>query len=260
MPKPIATSRLPPARKTYMVGMDGSELSFKALRLAAALCDDMKDNVVVVHVSENADAKQLQSKCQDTLLGAGIQTRRQAFEVVERASDWGIADLLIYLANHIAKGTGVLVIGAAGKHGEETGLKSGPSGQPPMGSVAIKCQETCKVPVVIVKSTQSPITQPGVRRGQRPSRSGNPNGLKYAVCVDSTNLSRMAFDLSILMAKRQDSIHLLHIENTDKAVGQHSEMNEADLVRRMYDAECQKIVDVGSVKEAAVTVIHKTKS
>ena len=78
--------------------------------------------------------------------------------------------------------------------------------------------------------------------------------------LDLSDLSRMAFDLSILMAKRQDSIHLLHIENTDKAVGQHSEINEADLVRRMYDAECQKIVAAGFVKEAAITVIRKTKS
>lgn len=160
--------------------MDGSELSFRALRLAASLADDMQDNVVAVHVTDNVDAKALQSKCTDTLLAAGIQIRRQAFQMVERSDNWGIADLLIYLANHIAKGSGVLVLGAAGKMGESRDTKTGPSGQPPMGSVALQCQEIVKVPVVIVKSTQSPITQPNVRRGMRPSRNGNLNGLTYA--------------------------------------------------------------------------------
>ena len=46
-PQPPSTARLPTARKTFLVGIDGSELSMRALRLTSALADDMKDNVVI---------------------------------------------------------------------------------------------------------------------------------------------------------------------------------------------------------------------
>ena len=81
MPKPISTSRLPAGRKTYVVGLDGSELSFKALRLAASLADDMKDNVICVHVGEQKEDIFLASKCADILLNASVKTRRQSFEL-----------------------------------------------------------------------------------------------------------------------------------------------------------------------------------
>jgi len=258
MPVQIPTSTLPSARKTYLVGMDGSDLSFRALRLAATLADDMKDNVVVVHVSEKVDAKTLESKCTDALLHRGVQRRRQAFHVYERTGEWDIGGLLIWLANKIAKGAGVLVLGAAGKAGEDEGRK-GPLGQLPMGSVALKCQETCKVPVVIVKSTQSPVTAPELARGKRPSRCGDTAGLHYAVCVDASNLSRMAFDTALLFARKVDSLHLIHIENTDLAVTDRN-VDQAEMVRRLYLAECEKLVNLGQVKEATLSVVLKKQS
>lgn len=197
-----------------MVGLDGSELSFRALRLAAALADDMKDNVVVVHVKNKCDVAMLESKCCETLLGAGIQVKRQAFETFESSDGWMVADMLIYLANHIAKGSGILVLGASGKEGEDQGR----AGHTHLGSVAEKCQEVCKVPVVIVKHTQTPITELGVRRGSRPSRSSQ-NGLLFVVCVDTSNLARNAFDLAVLFAHKHDSIHVVHILDTEKGLG-----------------------------------------
>ena len=102
MPPPlISTARLAEVRKTYLVGVDGSELSFRALRLTAALADDMKDNVVVVHVGEPKDETHLQSKCFDILLKRGVQPRRQAFHLYTRdqvGPGFDIADLLIFLA------------------------------------------------------------------------------------------------------------------------------------------------------------------
>ncbi|KAL1530470.1 hypothetical protein AB1Y20_001372 [Prymnesium parvum] len=253
----LAVARLPSARKTFLVGLDGSNLSFRALRLAAALADDMKDNVVVVHVSDKIDEKMLQSKVSDTLLHAGIQVRRQAFEIVECSGEWTIAGTLIYLANHIAKGTGVLVLGAAGKAGEEHG-RAGPKGQLPMGSVALTCQEVCKVPVVIVKSTHSPITMPDVRRGMRPSCSGNPNGLLYVVCIDGSNLARMAFDTAVLFAKRQDSIHLLHIRDSGRSVTSFAD--DTEKMKSMYEAECTKLVSLRVVKSAIFVVVPQSQS
>ena len=140
----------------------------------------------------------------------------------------------------MAKGTGILVLGAAGRAEEDSGQPR-PSGQPPMGSVAIKCQETCKVPIVIVKSTQSPITEDGVRRGARPS-CASKNGLNFAVCIDRSNLSRMAFDTALMYAKPQDSIFCLHVGGGEPPLDKKSEANSTTL-QHMYRAECDKMVD-----------------
>jgi len=111
---------------------------------------------------------------------------------------------------------------------------------------------------VIVKSTQSPITQPNVRRGQRPSRAGT-NGLTIAVCVDTTNLSRMAFDLALLYLKKPDKLLVLHVEDADKSVDKAGRSTEADMVERLYGAECQKLVDVNG-NSAEVKIVPKNKS
>jgi len=102
---------------------------------------------VVVHVSSvGVEAKHLSSRCMDTLLSRGIQVRRSAFEEYALPDGWGVADLLIYLANHVTAGKGILVLGAAGKASEDKPRANGPGGQPPMGSVALKCQEVAMCP------------------------------------------------------------------------------------------------------------------
>lgn len=55
MSKVASFSRLPNARKTFVVGLDGSNLSFQAIRTAAFQMDTMRDNMLIVTLKKNAD-------------------------------------------------------------------------------------------------------------------------------------------------------------------------------------------------------------
>jgi len=116
------------------------------------------------------------------------------------------------------------------------------------------------VPVVTVKSTQSPICEDGTRRGMRPSRGGAKHGITIVVCVDATNLASMALEMALNYAHKPDKVVCLHIENTDKAVGNLRVENEADVVKNKFVAECGKLVQTGAVAEAMFEMVPKTKS
>ena len=125
----------------------------------------------------------------------------------------------------------------------------------------------------------------------RPSRALK-DGLNFAVCVDGTNLSRMAFDMALLFAKPkvrartgwlagadraasgrhtadtcaalgQDSVFCLHVENSDRSAagpGLRQMVPDAELVSRLYEVECGKLVDGHQLASASVTIVPKTHS
>jgi nucleotide-binding universal stress UspA family protein len=251
-----------------LVGIDGSELSFKALRWAVANANETKDNVWAVHIKKkgvsNEEIKILGSKCTSIAQDLGMYIKRVAFRAVElpENGDWSVADVLIYLANHVANAKGILVVGAAGKAGEETRPKNAPSGQPPMGSMAKKCVELCKMPVFIVKSTESPITQEGVKRGQRPSRNNTQGGLTHMVTIDNNvNLSRIAFDTAVkCLRPGKDKLVIFHIDTTYSG----GDYEALESVKAVYKEECEKLnasynLPSDSPKASELVVVTKDK-
>ena len=126
------------ADRTYLVGLDGSDLSWEALRLATKIMGP-KDDVHALAISKPGGAPDsLVADAEGILRGAGLlgAARGGAQFVVETEAlkdGWTIAQQLIYAANHVNNRRGILVMGAAGGGAEG---KAHPAGNPPMGSVA----------------------------------------------------------------------------------------------------------------------------
>ena len=138
------------ANRTYLVGLDGSDLSWSALRLATALFDPEHDTIHAVTIVKGgaapsdslvADAEGI-LRGEAHLLGKSRGGTQFVVEVETLRDGWSVAQQLIYAANHVNNRRGVLVIGAAGDGAEG---KTHPRGNPPMGSVARDALHQVKV-------------------------------------------------------------------------------------------------------------------
>ena len=76
--------------------------------------------------------------------------------------------------------------------GDEINFKGArPSGQPPIGSLALACMERCKQPVILVKSGEAPPS--GTDRIKRVGNNHTP-GINVMVSMDTSAVSRKAFE------------------------------------------------------------------
>lgn len=215
------------AKKTYLVGLDGSALSLRAVQVAAQLADQYNDNVVFVSLSKDQSDKSafevLATKAKSIAQRCGVPLTRVYSEFVLLTETWKIQDALVFLGNHTCPGGAMLVVGAAGK-GHEQKSGSRPVGQPEMGSLAKACLERCKQPTILVKNGEPPPA--GNDRIKRVGRHGSP-GLNIMVCLDpppgdGSDVSRKAFDTALTLSTKSkvgrllDNVFLYHVDMCDE--------------------------------------------
>ena len=228
-------------KKTYIVGVDGSQvsstkacsplgnaidvctrvcsqLSMRAVMHACYLVDQYADNLLLVSLGRSEkDEQDMTSrflpKAKDIAQRSGLDYNRLYTEHVSLPSGMGIDEALIYLTDHTTPGGAVLVIGCAGK-GDESKKGARKNAQPPIGSIAQACLDTCRQPVVLVKSGEAPAE--GSERIKRIGNDGTP-GINIMVSLDESVVSRKAFDIALSlgtrgMTRRKDTLFLYHVQ------------------------------------------------
>lgn len=242
-------------RKTFIVGLDGSELSLRATMVAGQLMDPLHDDIIICTLGrsekERSTLDGVKSKAEDLARKSGANPLRIRSEFVLIPQEFAYSQALCYLANHEANGSAILVVGAAGK-GDEDRSGRKPEGQPPMGKLAQFCLQRCKVPVVLVKSGGKRIEL--LLESARIKREGRDGqaGLHVMVCVEPSTVATMAFDLAIdQFVRSSDRLCLFHVA-TDAAVAARQ--------RALAMATCDKLSSTRAVASANYLEVHKTHS
>jgi len=240
--------------KVYVVGLDGSDIGYQALRLAAMVMNPEDDKIEVLHICLPGDdgevATRLAHNAEIELRKAQVNPLRFKICTETLRAGWTLIGQLIYDANHHANGSAVLVIGDHGSGGEG---KQHPKGQPPMGKCAEACINRVKVPVLLVRGHAKALLQQHhsggttQRRGKRTQDSrGNlhdeapgGHGLNIAVCVDGSNLSKKAFDMGLKLCRdgASDMLTAMHIDNGD---WQGRPPAALTAMTQYYNSECAK--------------------
>lgn len=232
------------ASKTWLVGLDGSHISYRALRLATMMMDPNVDTVKAFTIYDPSTddvgtAQTLMSNAELELRKAHVPSEQWVVEAQALCDGWNIANQIIYHANHVNNGNAVLVIGASGKTADGDSGKVHPSGNPPMGKIADACLNRCKVPVLLTRASAAALDeQEGVTR--RRGLGGEAKGLCFTVCVDQSNLSKKAFDLSLRLCRpmETDMLRALHVEDGEWMGSRPPPQRET--LRKYYEAECHK--------------------
>ncbi len=177
-------------KKTYLVCTDGSSQAASCVELVASMVAPT-DSVIVMHITpadggdhEKTQAEMLVMEAKLALERADVQARQIETRVAQRKADYSIADMILHAAHVLSRGTGILVIGTAGKGASERGQPKG--GIVPMGAVAESCLTRCKQPVILVKvgGGTAPLVVHGAVHDQLCS-------LPVLVCVDSSRVSQV---------------------------------------------------------------------
>ena len=247
------------AKRTFIVGLDGSSLSMRSVMVAAMHADQYNDNLIIVTLGKSDGDRatifdRFASQAKDIAMRCGHPFVRIATEYVEVPRDMSLADTLIELVDRGTQPVGgtVLVMGAAGKGDEGRNQGRKPAGQPPMGSLAFACLEQCKQPVILVKSGPAPPTG-----GERIKRAGldGTKGLNLMVTVEkdaSAHVSRKAFDMALGfgtkgLERKFDTVFLYHVKNG----GDDSAFYEE------YKEELEKLNKGGMYKETSCVIEPK---
>lgn len=269
-------------RKTFLVGVDGSQLAYGAMRLACCLAGP-QDAVRVVHYVK-ADEREEQERHAAHILDncrvemrkyKHLSLRRCSTDVVEVPNGWAVAGKIRYDANHIENGAGILVVGSSGK-GDQDGNKPRPRGFPPMGSIAEELMIRVKVPIVICRGANDRVTMPqdsiaSTRVGRNPAKR---SGLTFGAAVDSSKVSTAAFDLAMALCTENevepditgnnDDLRVFHV--TMEAQGFSGLTNpdqirarQLALLKSHYETECAKAQAQLAVESATFSLREPAK-
>ena len=265
MPAPLLRSRsswAPPAGKLgygsfdfdfkyasdclWIVGLDGSDLSFRALRLAAFLMNPkgvlkgQRDNLVAVTVLKDGEAEEskahLLNEAKVELLKCGVMDYNVQTKAIQLPAGWEVGDALVYFANHAGLGIASkchFVLGAQG-----IDKSDGAEKMARLGSIAEQCLAKVKVPITIVKSSwgTSESEKDLFGRPIRAGRDGNPkSGLHIVCCVDGTPTGDAAFDLATSFTREGDTLTAVHVTGFL--------IKKTQLCEAKYGPECAKVCE-----------------
>lgn len=216
--------------------------------------NQLGDNMIIVTLGRSGVPKdkdvfdRSQSKARDVAMKNHIPLFRIYTEFVEIPDNFTLDRAMISVANNHANGYSILVLGAAGKGDEErTGRR--PEGQPAMGSLATTCLETCKVPVLLVKS--GPKLDMDAPRLKRQGRDSTP-GLNLMVSMDMSKVSERAFDMACKMVTKLDTLYVYHV--TDNA------SSETKGLLQELSLACDKLISCNHVAGAELCEERKIKT
>lgn len=137
--------------KIYIVCLDGSRMSLRGLRLTAFVMQPT-DKVRIITVATGADGKTPEQILSDGELylttSCKVRPRQVAKEIIHLEAGQQLGDAIVKVGNFTPGGSGIIVMGSAGRGGEDAAVSSGnrPKGQQPMGSIAASVMHQSKVP------------------------------------------------------------------------------------------------------------------
>jgi len=225
--------------KLFVVAVDGTRMSKRALRLAAWLMDTgTRDKIKCVCVSDGKDINRMTAldhvkEGEKDLMDLGLGRYTAPGEVLFVHDGGNVVDTL----NKVASG-GHLVMGTSG---EKRAGKGKATNDPALvGSVSLQCMATCSAPVILCKPKGTPAldsTKGMQMRGQGVS------GTKIVVSVDGSKISQKCFDMSLRFVKPADMIHVVHVQNSDQNMlrpGASNSLLGNSAIDTYYSQECAK--------------------
>jgi len=237
--------------KLWVVAIDGSQVSMRALRLAAFLMDTptkaskSTDHLLAVHIIPTGVARDtvLEGTCKAEAVKCGLTVDGRSdhqfgFKTISMPFGWQVGDAIVYFANHVMHGHARLVLGAMGMDETKSPSK--------LGSIATQALAKSKVPVTVVKGPWGTTTGDRDPMG-RPVRQGLDasiqTGLNIVCCVDGTSTGDVALDFAASLCREGDTLSALHIEGNNAA--------RTVLAEQKYKAECMKIKESKKLAECA---------
>jgi len=247
-------------KRLFIIAEDGSQQSMAAIALAAQLMHEYDDNCLVLHLGKEPGlprrAEQLFAKCMPEMVTAGIPFQRCGTKYIQMQEGWSVADTLVYFANHADwcnAGAPVLVFGSAGPDSmggaaasrEPSRAATPRGGNSQFGDIAQQCVSFVKVPCYLVKDTGWRVSRTRVGRDATP-------GLRLAVCVDPSPVSKKAWDEALSCCRKgmDDELVAFHVDDAS------ANGAESIAIKESYEAECAKLVCLG-INARLVTVPSK---
>lgn len=244
----------------WVVGVDGSRLSFRCLRLASMLMDTTgKDQLIVLHVSthgEVSETSMLATNCQLEARRCNIPMKCFAFKSVPKVDKLSVADTIISYISNFAGNRARLVIGAQGMRTNGT---AGTTSMDHIGGVAMECMLRIKVPVVIVKQPWGPEDghRDSFSRVLRSGHNGHP-GLNIYCCVDDSRVSRQAFTLATSITRQEDKLVALHVTKIARDAQSQDRERRFD---EQYTKECASLpATFKNVRDAKYVAMRRTNN
>ena len=142
--------RLAREKVTWVVGLDGSTLSFRCLRLAEMMMKlDGSHNLLVLNLVEEGEEEKrsLMVQAEEECRRAGVFTLKHfGTKTLTIPEGWDLISTLVYFANHAGGFRCRLVVGAMGMTYEDTPKMD------KIGHVAATCLAKVKVRPLVMKS------------------------------------------------------------------------------------------------------------
>lgn len=241
-----------PSQCMWIVALDGSELSFQALRLVTFLMNPkhvlkgIHDNVVVVTVLKRGESEaskhHILNDARVELIKCGVGDFNISTKAITLPDGWEVGDALVYFANHAHIGrsaSGHFVLGAQGMDKASIGQ----SKMAHLGSIAEQCLAKIKTPVTIVKNAWGTKLSDRDALG-RPIRAGYDatakSGLHIVCAVDGTPTSDAAFDLATSLCREGDTLTAVYVTGSSD--------QRAILCESNYTIECAKVGESRKLK------------
>jgi len=252
---PCCQSGMTSKRHSYCVAIDGSDLGYKAMRLAM-MCMHDKDTLLVIHAVDNndgtagkgakaIDGETLEKNAQVEALKLRLRPECVHAEVAPLKPEGSVAQLIVGIANMRSR---TLVVGASGRGAEAR--RSGSTARP-LGSVAEQCLMHTKVPVILVRATNGKFD---FKNSDEVNQLQPRPQLTLAVAVDGSNIAKRAFDKAVAMAHAQDRIVAVNVYD---GTVHHDPSHQHKNVKPLYEAECSKALALHRVKEARFEGIYR---
>ncbi|KAG8457296.1 hypothetical protein KFE25_012035 [Diacronema lutheri] len=245
--------------ETFIVAVDGSHMSYVALRLALSLMR-AGDIVLVVHCVESgsettAGKDGVTPISHDTMLrNAQVEALKYRLRPEQvraetlRVHPGSVVQALVTVANRRPK---MFFVGASGRgHEAKPGSK-------PLGSVAEQLLIHARVPVVFVRSAR------GGKFALRASNEVNllePRApLTIGVAVDGSNIAKRAFDLAVGLATPLDTVLATHVHDTGGAYQRAEPSHQLKNLQPLYVAECAKALALRRAKDVRFVALPKKR-
>lgn len=237
---------------TFCVAVDGSNVSYAAMRLALTLMRPT-DSILVVTILEpgaTLDVNTLLKNAQVEALKMHTVTMAQVrAEAVALKDGQKVLDVLTRLANHKCK---TFVVGASGKGYESKGKPRIVGAALPLGTTAEHLLYHCKAPLILVRADQT-----GKFKAVDPNAFGHHRpDLKIGVAVDGSKIAQRAFDRALGFARKPDVVEAFHVHDGSSSRRLEPEYQLKHL-QALYESECNKAESLKRVRACSFTPMLK---
>ena len=242
------------AGKTWCVACDGSRLSIRALRLAAALHVEGNDKIKVftVETPGNTDADRVIKDAETELLSVCKVNKMSIVHGQKLQVEGSIADTIRKAAEK--EHEAILVMGSAGRGAQDAeGKTSRPKGQAPMSKMAEACVKECSVPILLVKKAYFTLDNDDAMRERAFDTGKQP--CRMVCTVNDPNHGKEGWEAATRIARPGDVVDALHVLDSDKVSRKESLASfGSSAVIKYFTEEAAKVTDTSRAACSCVSV------